>query len=234
MIKRISRNSFSDRAWVSSLIWSAQYVWRNLKEFRETCFRTWLESVWWAGCNAVCKELNLMVSRWADEGKYQSRRTFLWSGSGAAAAFVLGSNNVALAEVKLVLSNIEATPVPCPGEFFSLKSKKKSNCTSLTMYRGVTLRLQFHLSGSWSLLLSWISDKLASWSTGPANFLWYLGFTLGWFSDGQTTVTGGTSFGVRCFRVTGDVNNPVKQSVYNAVSKSYHRVFVESYHPWAL
>lgn len=38
------------------------------------------------------------------------------------------------------------------------------------------------------------------------------------FVEGQTTVTGGTSFGVRCFRITGDANNPVKQPVYNAVS----------------
>ncbi|KAG0584542.1 hypothetical protein KC19_3G216900 [Ceratodon purpureus] len=90
-----------------------------------------------------------VTTRDSDDGiklVHQSRRTFLWS--GAAAGFLLGSNNAALAEVKLVLSNIEATPVPCP--------------------------------------------------------------------DGQTTVTGGTSFGVRCFRVTGDVNNPVKQAVYNA------------------
>lgn len=34
--------------------------------------------------------------------------------------------------------------------------------------------------------------------------------------SGQTTVTGGTSFSVRCFKVTGDVKNPTKQSVYNA------------------
>ena len=62
-----------------------------------------------------------MVNRWADaslkgEEKHESRRTILWSGAVAAAAFILESGNVALADVKIVLSNVQATPVPCPGQ----------------------------------------------------------------------------------------------------------------------
>ncbi|MCO5571453.1 hypothetical protein L7F22_025193 [Adiantum nelumboides] len=34
--------------------------------------------------------------------------------------------------------------------------------------------------------------------------------------EGQTTVTGGTSFGATCFRITGDAFNPSNQPVYNA------------------
>ncbi|KAH6557531.1 hypothetical protein KP509_1Z108400 [Ceratopteris richardii] len=34
--------------------------------------------------------------------------------------------------------------------------------------------------------------------------------------EGQTTVTGGTSFGASCFRVTGDAYNPSNRTVYNA------------------
>ncbi|XP_024531039.1 uncharacterized protein LOC9632160 isoform X2 [Selaginella moellendorffii] len=36
------------------------------------------------------------------------------------------------------------------------------------------------------------------------------------FSEGQTTVTGGTSFKATCFRVTGEATNPASQPVYNA------------------
>ncbi|XP_024539220.1 uncharacterized protein LOC9653685 [Selaginella moellendorffii] len=34
--------------------------------------------------------------------------------------------------------------------------------------------------------------------------------------EGQTTVTGGTSFKATCFRVTGEATNPASQPVYNA------------------
>ena len=66
-----------------------------------------------------------MLSRLADDKKlaHQSRLTFLWSGTEAAAPSILGSNNSALADVKLFLSNSKATSVPCPGSFLNLKLK---------------------------------------------------------------------------------------------------------------
>ena len=67
-----------------------------------------------------------MVSKFADDKKltHQSRRTFLWSETGTVAALILRSSNAALVDVKLVLSNIKAFPIPCPGSFLNLKLKK--------------------------------------------------------------------------------------------------------------
>lgn len=77
-----------------------------------------------------------------------ARRSLLLSSATLAGILLLGNGRKALADVKIALSNMQATEVPCP--------------------------------------------------------------------EGQTTVTGGTSFGATCFRVTGDAVNPAKQPVYNA------------------
>eukprot|EP00250_Pteridium_aquilinum_P013984 c21704_g1_i3 orf=76-720(+) len=77
-----------------------------------------------------------------------ARRSLLLSSATLAGFLLLSNGNKAYADVKIALSNMQATEVPCP--------------------------------------------------------------------EGQTTVTGGTSFGATCFRVTGDALNPSNQSVYNA------------------
>lgn len=76
------------------------------------------------------------------------RRSLLFGSATLAGFLAVESSNEAFADVKIALSNVQATEVPCP--------------------------------------------------------------------EGQTTVTGGTSFGATCFRVTGDASNPANQSVYNA------------------
>lgn len=88
----------------------------------------------------------------ADEGRCvsweQTRRSLFVNVATLAGSFLLNYDNYALADVKISLSNMQATEVACP--------------------------------------------------------------------EGQTTVTGGTSFGATCFRVTGDAFNPSSQPVYNA------------------